>query len=64
MILSNGVSIQKKSLYQTKVVNEWQGFVSSTIQDFFDVNKLYLKSMQDYKTKHMKKKPFESGIPP
>ena len=47
------MTIQQKSDYRTSVNREWQAFIQNTNRDFFDSNKLYLKSMQDYMTREM-----------
>jgi hypothetical protein len=52
LINSSGISSQRKSEYQCILTNEWDGYMKDLNKDFFDNNKLYIKSMQDYKTTH------------
>ena len=39
----------------SKLNNEWQEFMADTNINFFDNNKLYVKSLADYKTRNYKK---------
>lgn len=51
VIMNNAFSKEKKSTYQFKLNNEWGDYVKNVNRDFFDSNKLYIKSMHDYRTK-------------
>ena len=53
VLKDQSLSIQQKAEYRSSVNREWQAFIQSTNRDFFDSNKLYLKSMQDYMTREM-----------
>ena len=49
------VDAKEKASYQVDLHNQWQDYLVQFNKGFFDNNKLYLKSMQDYKTMHYKK---------
>jgi hypothetical protein len=58
--------MSKKSEYQVKVKQDWNDFVVNMNKDFFDTNKLYVKSLVDYKTKNYVKPldyGFDSSLP-
>ena len=44
-----------KSSYQVDLQAQWQDYLVQFNKGFFDTNKLYLKSMVDYKTMQYKK---------
>ena len=44
-----------KSSYQVDLQAQWQDYLIQFNKGFFDTNKLYLKSMVDYKTMQYKK---------
>lgn len=48
--------------YRCKVTDEWQSYVNTLNKDFFDNNKLYIKSMQDYKVKNYKPKKLDEEL--
>lgn len=51
----NNLSFQKRTSEAVETTNQWKGYVNTMNQDFFDQNKLYLKSVADYKTRIYKK---------
>lgn len=42
---------EQKANYYCKVTDEWNNYYKTINKDFFDTNKLYLKSVQDYKNR-------------
>ena len=41
----NNLSFQKRTSDAVETTNQWKGYVNTMNQDFFDQNKLYLKSV-------------------
>ena len=55
---NQNLAFQKRTAYQVKINNQWKGYVDNTNLNFLDENKLYIKSLVDYKTKSYTKKEF------
>lgn len=53
MLFDDKVSSQKKSSYQVKVAGEWNQFMDKMNMGFFDNNKMYVKSMADYRMRNI-----------
>lgn len=58
------IGSKDKSAYQVDLQSQWQDYIVQFNKGFFDSNKLYLKSMVDYKTMHYKKPldPMDLGL--
>lgn len=52
LLKNQNLSFQQRSAYKSKIKNEWAEFMADTNINFFDTNKLYVKSLADYKTRN------------
>jgi hypothetical protein len=44
-------TLTQNTSYDCKVTDDWEDYVRGLNTNFFDTNKLYIKSYQDYKTR-------------
>ena len=51
-LLNEKVSSQKKSEYHGRVTTDWKDFTTTMNKGFFDNNKMYIKSMADYRMRN------------
>ena len=54
VLRDQNLSFQKRTQYKTGMRDDWKDFVKDTSGNFFDTNKLYVKSLLDYKTRNYK----------
>lgn len=50
---NSNFSVQERTTIDNQIRDGWNAYIVNTNKNFFDQNKLYLKSMQDYMTLEM-----------
>lgn len=52
MVIGDKLTNEQKTEYQCKVNNEWGQYMNNVKDGFFDNNKMYIKTMHEYRTKN------------
>ena len=52
VLKDQNLSFQQRTAYKKQMNADWVEFMADTNMNFFDTNKLYVKSLADYKTRN------------
>jgi hypothetical protein len=63
LLKDQNLKFQQRTAYKSRIKNEWLEFMADTSINFFDTNKLYVKSLMDYQTRNSQKKISKKTLP-